>query len=94
MAIRFQHTLDVASEPQEAFAMLDGIECWILDALRHKVHPTHANVATALEWIARVRPKRAVLTNLHLDLDYEVLKGELPAGVEPAYDGMMLTLAL
>jgi phosphoribosyl 1,2-cyclic phosphate phosphodiesterase len=88
------YSSDVNGLSEEAFAMLDGIECWILDALRHKVHPTHANVATALEWIARVRPKRAVLTNLHLDLDYEVLKGALPAGVEPAYDGMTLTLAL
>ena len=56
--------------------------------------PTHANVETALAWIARVKPRRAVLTNLHLDLDYETLKAQLPPGVEPAYDGMVLTLPL
>ena len=51
---------------------------------------TFENVATALEWIARVKPRRAILTNLHIDLDYETLKRELPEGVEPAYDGMRI----
>ncbi len=51
-----------------------GLQCWIVDALRYTPHPTHANVATALAWIARVKPTHAILTNLHLDLDYETLK--------------------
>ncbi len=85
---------DVSSLPEESFAVLEGIECWILDALRYAPHPTHANVETALQWIARVRPGRAILTNLHMDLDYETLKRELPPGVEPAYDGMTATLAI
>jgi phosphoribosyl 1,2-cyclic phosphate phosphodiesterase len=76
----------------EAFALLDGIECWILDSLRYTPHPTHANVETALAWIARLKPKRAVLTNLHMDLDYEALKRQLPAGVEPACDGLTIAL--
>jgi phosphoribosyl 1,2-cyclic phosphate phosphodiesterase len=83
---------DVSALSEEALAALAGIEVWILDALRHAPHPTHANVATALGWIARVRPARAILTNLHLDLDYETLKRELPPGVEPAYDGMTVRL--
>jgi phosphoribosyl 1,2-cyclic phosphate phosphodiesterase len=66
------------------------VELWIVDALRYTPHPTHANVATALSWIARLKPRHAVLTNLHMDLDYEKLKRELPTGVEPAYDGMVL----
>jgi len=86
------YSSDVNALSEEAFAMLDGIECWILDALRYAPHPTHANVETALEWIARVNPKRAVLTNLHMDLDYQALKRALPAGIEPAYDGMTVTL--
>jgi phosphoribosyl 1,2-cyclic phosphate phosphodiesterase len=49
-------------------------------------------LAKSLEWIARVRPKRAILTNMHLDMDYETLRRELPPGVEPAFDGMRLTL--
>ena len=43
-----------------------------------------------LEWIARVKPKRAILTNMHVDMDYETLKRELPAGIEPAFDGQKL----
>ena len=85
---------DVNGLPEESFAALEGVECWIVDALRHTAHPTHSNVATTLEWIVRVKPKRAVLTNMHIDLDYETLKRELPPGVEPAYDGMTITLAV
>jgi len=64
-----------------AFAALDGVECWILDALRRAPHPSHAHLARSLEWIDRVRPKRAILTNMHLDMDYETLRRELPDGV-------------
>jgi phosphoribosyl 1,2-cyclic phosphate phosphodiesterase len=88
------YSSDVNRLSEDAFDALEGVEIWIVDALRREPHPTHANVATALEWIARVKPKRAVLTNLHLDLDYETLKRELPANVEPAYDGMALTAAI
>lgn len=83
---------DVNGVPEEAFAVLEGVECWIVDALRHTPHPTHSNVSTTLEWIARVKPKRAVLTNMHIDLDYETLRRELPANVEPAYDGLTITI--
>ena len=54
-------------------------------------HPTHAHLDRALEWIARARPKRAILTNMHIDLDYRQLLQELPDGVEPAYDGMVIS---
>ena len=50
--------------------------------------------ATALEWIARVEPRHGVLTNLHIDLDYETLRRDLPPRVEPAYDGMVLSAPL
>ena len=90
----FAYSSDVSDLSEEAFAALEGLDCWVVDALRYTHHPTHANVETALKWIARVKPKHAVLTNLHLDLDYETLKAQLPPGVEPAYDGMVLTLAL
>ena len=79
---------DVNKLDENAFTVLAGTEVWIVDALRHKPHPSHAHVALALEWIARVKPRQAVLTNLHQDLDYEALKNSLPAGVEPAYDGL------
>jgi phosphoribosyl 1,2-cyclic phosphate phosphodiesterase len=88
------YSCDVSALDEGAFAELEGIQCWIVDALQYKPHPTHANVETALSWIARVRPKRAVLTNLHTSLDYETLRRELPSGVEPAYDGMEIAIAM
>jgi len=81
---------DVDGLDEDGFAALAGVECWIVDALRHTPHPSHAHLARTLEWIARVKPKRAILTNMHVDMDYEALKRELPPGVEPAYDGMTL----
>ncbi|WMS42188.1 MBL fold metallo-hydrolase [Acuticoccus sp. MNP-M23] len=79
------HDLPAASLPH-----LEGLDVWILDALRYKAHSSHLNVEQALAWVARMAPGRAVLTNLHQDLDYETLKNETPAHVEPAYDMMVL----
>ncbi|HWE99063.1 MAG TPA: MBL fold metallo-hydrolase [Caulobacteraceae bacterium] len=84
------YSSDVVGLPRSAFAALERLDVWIVDALRRAPHPTHAHLDMALEWIARVRPRRAILTNMHIDLDYETLRGELPAGVEPAYDGLRL----
>jgi phosphoribosyl 1,2-cyclic phosphate phosphodiesterase len=84
------YSSDVVDLPPESFEILAGVDTWIVDALRWKPHPTHAHVARALEWIDRIRPRHAVLTNLHHDLDYNALAAELPEGVEPAYDGMVL----
>jgi phosphoribosyl 1,2-cyclic phosphate phosphodiesterase len=82
---------DADALDEDAFAALEGVECWIVDALRHTPHPSHAHVERTLEWIARVNPRRAFLTNMHVDLDYAALKAALPPGVEPAYDGMTLS---
>jgi phosphoribosyl 1,2-cyclic phosphate phosphodiesterase len=84
------YSSDVNGLPEESFAALEGVECWIVDALRYAPHPTHAHLARTLEWIARVKPKHAILTNLHQDLDYETLRRELPEGVEPGFDGMVV----
>ena len=81
---------DVVRLEEAAFAALDGVDTMIVDAMRYTPHPTHAHVELALKWVARVSPRRAVLTNLHVDLDYARLAAELPAGVEPAYDGMVI----
>ncbi len=82
---------DVSDIPEESVPALSGLKLWIVDALRDKPHPTHFTVDQALAWIARIKPERAVLTNLHVDLDYQALSRRLPPGVEPAYDGMVLT---
>ena len=81
---------DVVALPPTAMAALAGVEVFIVDALRDTPHPTHAHVAMALDWIAELKPERAILTNLHSDLDYNELSGRLPPGVEPAYDGMAI----
>jgi phosphoribosyl 1,2-cyclic phosphate phosphodiesterase len=81
---------DVSRMPEPSMAALEGLDILILDALRYTPHPTHFSVSEALELIARVRPRRAVLTNLHTDLDYETLRRELPDGIVPAFDGMRL----
>ncbi len=81
---------DVSAMPEASTRVLGGLDVLILDALRHTPHPTHFSVSEALALIARLRPRRAVLTNLHTDLDYETLKAELPPGVAPAFDGMRI----
>jgi len=82
---------DVDGLDDAAFAALAGVDTWIVDALRYTPHPRHSHLGRTLEWIARVKPKRAILTNMHVDLDYEKLRAELPPGVEPAWDGMTIT---
>jgi len=86
------YTPDVDALDETAFAALDGVDCWIVDALRITPHPSHAHLARTLEWVARVKPKRTILTNMHIDMDYETLVRELPPGVEPGFDGMTVTL--
>jgi phosphoribosyl 1,2-cyclic phosphate phosphodiesterase len=85
------YTPDVIGVPPESEGFLEGLDLWIIDALRYTRHPSHFSLSEALDWIARMKPRRAVLTNLHTDLDYERLRSELPPGVTPAYDGMELT---
>jgi phosphoribosyl 1,2-cyclic phosphate phosphodiesterase len=86
------YTPDVNDIPRESWPALENLDLWIIDGLRYTGHPSHFSVNDALSWIARFRPKRAVITNMHSDLDYEALRLSLPAGVIPAYDGMKLTV--
>ena len=78
---------DVNGLPDQTLERLEGLDLLVLDALRYTPHPSHANLEQALAWIAELKPRRAVLTNLHVDLDYATLMHELPDGVEPAFDG-------
>ena len=85
---------DAVEIPAESWPHLADLDIWIVDALRRQPHPTHAHLALALEWIAKAKPARAVLTNLHVDLDHADLLAELPPHITPAHDGMTLTLEL
>jgi phosphoribosyl 1,2-cyclic phosphate phosphodiesterase len=82
------YSADIKSLPEASLAALRGLDVWIVDALRKAPHPSHMNLEEALQWIDRVKPKRAILTNLHSDLDYAALRASLPDHIEPAYDGM------
>jgi phosphoribosyl 1,2-cyclic phosphate phosphodiesterase len=86
------YSSDVLHLEPESLQALAGVELWIVDALRYAPHPTHAHVERALGWIDHVKPRRAILTDLHIDLDYAELSSRLPHGVEPAVDGMRVEL--
>lgn len=85
---------DVATIPDDAWQHLQDLDCWVLDALRRTPHPTHAHLDLALEWIARAAPRHAVLTNMHIDLDYAEVKAETADNIAPAYDGMVIRYPL
>lgn len=88
------YTPDVGEIPEASFAALAGLDIWIVDALRWTTHPSHAHVERTLGWIERVKPRLAVLTNMHIDLDYNDLSAKLPPSVIAAYDGLALQSAL
>lgn len=88
------YSSDVVGFPEEAEPALANLKVWIVDALRITPHPTHAHLDMTLEWIDRFRPERAILTNLHIDMDYQALLASLPAGVEPAWDGMSFEVGI
>ena len=97
LALRIGNTAycsDVSGFPPETLHRLRGLDTLIIGALRYIPHPSHLTVRQALTWIERIRPKRAILTHLHIDLDYAALKKELPSHVEPAYDGMVVEIAV
>ena len=83
---------DVSAIPPEAMAAMSGLDTLILDCLREAPHPSHFNLEQSLEAIAQLRPRRTILTNLHVDLDYAKLAKRLPDDIEPAFDGMQLTV--
>ncbi len=86
----FAYTTDVVELPDSALEALKGVDTWIVDCLREEPHPTHAHLDRTLEWIARIKPKHAVLTHMNLQTDYDTIKALCPATVEPGYDGMTL----
>ncbi len=88
----FAYSTDVVELDDAAFEALAGVKVWIVTALRYEPHPTHAHLAKTLEWIDRVQPERAYLTHMTWEMDYDTLMKELPDGVEPAYDGLVIDI--
>ncbi len=84
------YSTDFVELDEAAFEVLEGIETWVVDCFRRTPHPTHTHLARTLEYIERLKPHRAVLTHMGPDMDYATLCAELPAGVEPGYDGLVV----
>ena len=90
---KFAYSTDVVRLGEDAFAALEGVEVWVVDCSRiEPPHPVHAHLALTLEWIGRVKPKRAYLTHMDQTMDYDTVRALLPDGVEPAYDGLVITI--
>ncbi len=85
---------DVAELYDQSYPELEDLDCLVIDALRRTPHPTHAHLEKTLGWIEQLQPKRAVLTNMHIDLDYATVEAETPDHITPAYDGMVIEQAL
>lgn len=84
------YSTDVSRLDEAAFAVLEGVDTWIVDACREAPHPSHAHLALALDWIRRLRPRCAILTHMNHTMDYATLCAQLPDGVVPAYDGLVV----
>ncbi len=86
----FAYSTDAKNLDEAAFAALAGVKIWVVDCVREKPHPTHSHIEQTLAWIERIKPQRAYLTHMNETLDYAELAAKLPAGVEPAYDGLVI----
>ncbi len=84
------YSSDLNDLPDASLPLLEGLDVWVINTLRYTDHPTHLTLEKALWWIERMRPKRAVLTHLHVDLDYDELSSRLPSHVVPAHDGLTI----
>lgn len=89
---KFAYSTDTHELPESAYKALEGIDVWVVDCLRYTESVTHSHLKRTLEWIARVKPRQAILTHMAHDFDYDKLAAELPPGVVPGYDGMVIDL--
>jgi phosphoribosyl 1,2-cyclic phosphate phosphodiesterase len=85
---------DISGLPDTSIPHLEGLDTWIVDALRYMPHPSHWGVKQTLSWVDRLKPSRTIFTHMLGDLDYETLRRELPPGVEPAYDGLVVEFSV
>jgi len=84
----FAYSCDLSGIPPESEEAVSGLGVWVLDALRPAPHPSHLSLPEALAAIETFKPREAALTNLHIDLDYELTESVTPRHVHPAFDGM------
>ena len=86
------YSCDVSLLDDNAASHLQNLDVWIVDALQYREHPSHFSLGQALDWIEKLKPKRAVLTHMHTPLDYDTVMSETPEHVEPAYDGLIIEI--
>ena len=91
---RFGYSTDVVMLPEESLPALQGLDTWVVGCFQRGPHKVHANLAQVLEWVERLRPRRTVLTHMGPGMDYRSLLRDLPPGIEPAHDGMVLEVPL
>lgn len=87
---KLAYSCDLSGFPEASFGAISGLDVWIIDALRHTPHPSHLSLPETLTWIERFTPKHAILTNMHIDLDYRQTDADTPGNVTPAFDGMRI----
>ena len=89
---RFAYSVDLKEIPPESEELVSNLDIWVLDALRRRFHVSHLSLDESLALVARFTPGKTILTDMHVDLDYETLTRELPQGVVPGYDGMKIEI--
>jgi phosphoribosyl 1,2-cyclic phosphate phosphodiesterase len=88
----FGYSTDVVAMPEESFAVLEGVDTWMVDCFQRNPHSVHAHLEMVVEWAARLKPRRTVLTHMGTDMDWGWMQANLPPGIEAAYDGMILDI--
>jgi phosphoribosyl 1,2-cyclic phosphate phosphodiesterase len=86
----FGYSTDVVRLDERAFEVLAGVDTWVVDCFQRAPHNTHARLEQVLQWVERLRPRRTVLTHMGTDMDWAWLRANLPAGVEPGFDGQVI----
>ncbi len=88
----FAYCTDVAAFPEESWAQLQGLDTWVVGCFQRPPHPVHAHIEMVCGWAKQLRPRRTVLTHMGTDLDWAWMRRNLPAGMEPGFDGMVVEI--
>ncbi len=91
---RFAYSTDVVMLPEESMPALEGLDTWVVGCFQPGPHKVHANLEQVFQWAERLKPRRTVLTHMGTAMDYARLRRELPPGIEPAHDGLVLEVPL
>ena len=84
----FAYLTDASTIPDEAWPMLEGLDVLVLNALRHRSHPTHFSLSEAAAVVERLQPRRAFFTHVCHDLAHAITNRSLPEGMALAFDGL------